>query len=72
MAVAVKKVTQSRERHAGTTPAVEINPLVAFSPTRLLSDAGTRPLPAVSVPRAKLASPSATARDEPELEPPAG
>ena len=71
-AVAVKKVTQSSVRQAGTTPAVEIRPLLALSPTRLFSAAGTRPEPAVSVPRAKLASPSATANAEPALEPPEG
>ena len=71
-AVAVKVVTQSRVRQAGTTPAVEISPLVALSPTRLFSAAGTRPDPAVSVPKAKLATPSATASDDPALEPPDG
>ena len=71
-AVAVKKVTQSSVRHAGTTPAVEISPLLALRPTRLFSAAGTRPEPAVSVPSAKLQMPSATARDEPALEPPDG
>ncbi|MOA34996.1 hypothetical protein D3C78_1564160 [compost metagenome] len=72
MAVAVKVVTQSSVRQAGTTPAVEINPRVAFNPTRLFNAAGTRPEPAVSVPKAKLATPRATASDEPALEPPAG
>ncbi len=37
---------------------------------RLLKAAGTRPDPAVSVPSAKLASPSATATAEPLDEPP--
>ncbi len=36
----------------------------------LLNAAGTRPEPAVSVPKAKLTSPAATATAEPELEPP--
>ncbi|MCY1176830.1 hypothetical protein D9M73_171160 [compost metagenome] len=71
-ALALKKLTQSSVRQAGTTPAVEIRPLLALSPTRLFSAAGTRPEPAVSVPRAKLATPRATANEEPELEPPAG
>ncbi len=35
-----------------------------------LKAAGTRPEPAVSVPRAKSTMPSATAVAEPELEPP--
>ncbi|MCY1456449.1 hypothetical protein D9M71_736700 [compost metagenome] len=65
-------VTQSSVRQAGTTPAVEIRPLVAFIPTRLFNAAGTRPEPAVSVPSAKLATPSATASDDPALEPPDG
>ena len=65
-------VTQSRVRQAGTTPAVEINPLLAFNPTRLFSAAGTRPEPAVSVPNEKLATPSATASEDPALEPPDG
>ena len=36
----------------------------------LLQPAGTRPEPAVSVPRAKLTSPAATATADPELDPP--
>ena len=39
-------------------------------PTMPFSAAGTRPEPAVSVPRAKSTSPAATATAEPELEPP--
>ena len=62
--------TQSRLRQAGRTPRVGIMPRVGFKPTMLLSAAGTRPEPAVSVPRAKLTSPSATATAEPEDEPP--
>ena len=69
-AVSAKIETQSSERHAGTTPRVLIRPRVGLSPTRLLNAAGTRPEPAVSVPRLKLASPAATATADPELEPP--
>ncbi len=43
---------QSSVRHAGTSPAFEIRPRLGFRPTMLLSIAGTRPLPAVSVPSA--------------------
>ena len=63
-------LTQSRVRQAGTTPDVETSPRLGLIPTRLLKAAGTRPDPAVSVPREKLASPRATATAEPELEPP--
>src|SRR6186713_3286152 len=62
--------TQSSERHAATTPLVLNNPNVGLKPMRLLNAAGTRPEPAVSVPSAKLASPSATATAEPLDEPP--
>ena len=62
--------TQSSERHAGTTPLVLRNPQVGLRPTRLLNEAGTRPDPAVSVPKEKLTSPAATATAEPELDPP--
>src|SRR5258708_647012 len=62
--------TQSRVRHAGTTPWVLSTPRVGFSPIRLLNIAGTRPEPAVSVPNEKHTSPLATATAEPELEPP--
>ena len=34
---------QSSVRHAGTSPALEISPRLGFSPTMLLSIAGTRP-----------------------------
>jgi hypothetical protein len=61
---------QSRLRHAGTRPRVLSRPRLGLSPTTLLSAAGTRPEPAVSVPSAKLTRPSATASAEPELEPP--
>ncbi len=62
--------TQSSVRQAGTTPQVEIMPRLGFSPTMLLSAAGTRPDPAVSVPSASGTSPAATATPEPELDPP--
>ncbi len=67
---AAKTDTQSSERQAGTTPAVLSSPRVGLRPTIPLSAAGTRPEPAVSVPRAKLTWPAATATAEPELEPP--
>src|SRR6478609_7323695 len=66
----VKIETQSSERHAGTTPRVLSRPFVGLSPTRLLNAAGTRPDPAVSVPREKSHKPAATATAEPLLEPP--
>jgi len=62
--------TQSSVRQAGTTPAVEIAPRLGFSPTILLSAAGMRPEPAVSVPSAKVTSPRATATADPEDDPP--
>src|SRR6202040_1215130 len=62
--------TQSSVRHAGTTPAVEISPRLGFSPTMLLSMAGTRPEPAVSVPNASGTNPADTATADPELDPP--
>src|SRR5690554_1030773 len=62
--------TQSSDRQAGTTPLMLNRPLVGFSPTRLFRPAGTRPEPAVSVPRAKGTRPRATTEAEPELEPP--
>ena len=62
--------TQSKVRHAGTTPDVDNNPQLGFTPTNALNAAGTRPEPAVSVPSEKLAKPNATASDEPELDPP--
>src|SRR3954470_1747403 len=65
-----KTLTQSRLRTAGTTPPVLTSPQVGLSPTRLFSAAGTRPEPAVSVPRANGTRPAATAQAEPELEPP--
>ena len=62
--------THSSDPQAGTTPAVLTSPRVGLRPTRLLKAAGTRPEPAVSVPSANSASPSATASAEPELDPP--
>ena len=62
--------TQSIDLHAGTTPAQLSRPRVGLWPMRLLKAAGTRPEPAVSVPRAKETRPEATAAAEPELEPP--
>src|SRR5213076_3002351 len=68
-ALPAKIDTQSSERHAGTTPVVLRSPRVGFKPTMSLKAAGTRPEPAVSVPRAKATSPLATATAEPELDP---
>ncbi len=52
-------------------PRPETLPREGFSPTMLLSPAGTRPDPAVSVPRAKVTRPCATATAaEPDEEPP--
>ena len=49
---------------------VENQPFVGLRPTILLWPAGTRPDPAVSVPKLKGTIPLATTTDEPELEPP--
>src|SRR5262249_58282241 len=68
--VKAKSETQSSDRHAGTTPTFDTKPRLGFSPTMLLSPAGTRPEPAVSVPSASGTRPAATATAEPELEPP--
>src|SRR3954467_13635555 len=68
--VSAKTEGQSSVRQAGTKPAVEIAPRLGLSPTMLLSPAGTRPEPAVSVPSASGTSPPATATAEPELDPP--
>ncbi len=65
-----KTVTQSSDRQAGTTPVAGMTPRVGFTPTTPFSAAGTRPEPAVSVPRARSTRPSATATAEPELDPP--
>jgi hypothetical protein len=51
-------------------PVDESSPIVGFTPIRLLNPAGTRPEPAVSLPRLKVLKPSATAVAEPALEPP--
>ena len=67
---AAKTLTQSNERQAGTTPAVETRPRVGLQPTIPFIAAGTRPDPAVSVPSAKGTSPAATATADPELDPP--
>src|SRR5207237_6369125 len=69
-AVRAKIETQSRDRHAGTTPSVLSRPGVGLRPMMLLQPAGTRPEPAVSLPRAKLTIPAATATADPELDPP--
>src|SRR5438309_3882305 len=61
---------QSSDRQAGTEPSLLTRPGVGFKPTMLLKPAGTRPEPAVSVPREKLTRPVETATAEPELEPP--
>ena len=68
--VSAKTDTQSSDAQAGSTPVVLNRPGVGLRPTRLQKAAGTRPEPAVSVPRLKQASPRATAEAEPELEPP--
>src|SRR6266849_5983438 len=68
--VSANTETQSSVRQAGTTPAVETKPRLGLRPTILLSMAGTRPEPAVSVPSASGTSPAATATAEPELDPP--
>ena len=68
--VAANTDGQSRLRTAGTTPTLLIRPTVGFNPTIPFSAAGTRPEPAVSVPRANGTRPSATATAEPELDPP--
>ncbi len=68
--VNAKIETQSSERQAGTTPAVETSPRLGLRPTMLFNPAGTRPEPAVSVPSESGTRPAATATAEPELEPP--
>ena len=62
--------TQSRDWQAGTTPRALTRPRLGFNPTMLFSPAGTRPEPAVSVPREKLTAPRATVTADPELDPP--
>ena len=44
----------SMVRHAGIKPVVENQPFVGLRPTILLWPAGTRPDPAVSVPKLKV------------------
>src|SRR4051794_41611948 len=68
--VRVNVVTQSSDGAAGRTPRVGTRPRVGFMPTRPLNAAGTRPLPAVSVPSASGTTPAATATALPELLPP--
>ncbi len=62
--------TQSMLGLAGTTPSTGRDPGAPFSPTTPHMAAGTRPEPAVSVPRVNATSPSATATAEPDDEPP--
>src|SRR2546425_8576131 len=69
--VSAKIETQSSDWQAGTTPRALTNPRLGLRPTILFKPAGTRPDPAVSVPRAKLTRPRATATADPALEPPA-
>jgi hypothetical protein len=61
---------QSSDLQAGTRPTVLISPRDGLKPTTPLSAAGTRPEPAVSVATANGTCPSATARADPELDPP--
>src|ERR1051325_11651741 len=68
--VRANTVTQSIEAQAGTTPSVGTRPRVGLRPTMPLKAAGTRPEPAVSVPRARSTMPRATATAEPEPAPP--
>src|SRR5271165_6741929 len=60
----------STDRQAGIVPVAEIAPTVGFNPTILPNAAGTRPDPAVSVPRAKSTMPAATAMPDPDEDPP--
>src|SRR6476646_10619959 len=69
-AVRANTDTQSSDRQAGTTPLVLTNPWVGLQPMMLPNAAGTRPDPAVSVPRANGTMPVATATPDPELDPP--
>ena len=68
--LSAKTVTQSKDAQAGTTPLVDHAPIGGLYPTRLFNIAGTLPDPAVSVPKAKVAKPSATLTEEPDEEPP--
>lgn len=49
---------------------MEIEPTVGFTPTTAFNPAGTRPLPAVSVPSENVTSPHPTTTPEPDDEPP--
>src|SRR5690606_38859620 len=69
-AVSANTDTQSSDQQAGKTPCVLNSPLVGLCPIRLLKEAGTRPEPAVSVPKANDTWPSAVAMADPELLPP--
>src|SRR5271168_3635074 len=60
--------TQSSVRQAGTTPVVGMRPRLGLRPTILLNIAGTRPLPAVSVPSESGTKPTETATADPELD----
>ncbi len=60
----------SREGLRATTPKRLTRPNVGLSPTTLLSAAGSRIDPPVSVPIAAKAERAATAAPEPALEPP--
>ncbi len=68
--VPAKTESVSRVRQAGSIPRLDTAPREGFSPTTLLSPAGTRPEPAVSVPSAKATIPCDTATAEPLLDPP--
>ena len=57
----------SRDGDRGTTPSTLTAPWVVRIPGIPQKAAGTRTLPAVSVPRAKSTSPAATADADPEL-----
>lgn len=61
---------QSKDLQVGTTPWHKKTPRVGFKPIKLFKAAGTRPEPAVSVPRAMGTIPSATTLAEPVEEPP--
>ena len=60
----------SREGQAGTSPRVLIRPRLGLSPKMPFMKAGTRPLPAVSVPKLTGTRFRAAATAEPELDPP--
>ena len=68
--VGAKIDTQSSDGQAGIVPRTLTRPRVGLTPTMPLKAAGTRPLPAVSVPSAKGTTPAATATALPELLPP--